>query len=99
MSAARDEADRVDRILLSWREAMDRGGLAGCVLNGAKEVALEAFMAGRIGFLDMAAVVEKVLAELTGARHTDVEFSLDNVRHVDHLAREAAGALPGSYRL
>jgi 1-deoxy-D-xylulose-5-phosphate reductoisomerase len=36
---------------------MQRGGLQGAVLNGAKEAALDAFIAGRIGFLDMADIV------------------------------------------
>jgi 1-deoxy-D-xylulose-5-phosphate reductoisomerase len=35
-------------------EAMALGGLAGAVFNAAKEAALDAFLAGRIGFLDMA---------------------------------------------
>ena len=40
------------------------GGLAGAVFNAAKEAALDAFLAGRIGFLDMAVLVEHVLEKL-----------------------------------
>lgn len=40
------------------------GGLAGAVFNAAKEAALDAFIAGRIGFLDMAVLVEHVLERL-----------------------------------
>ncbi|MGI2034907.1 1-deoxy-D-xylulose-5-phosphate reductoisomerase [Rhizobium panacihumi] len=47
------------------RLAMTRGGVQGAVLNGAKEVALEAFIAGRIGFLTMAEITEKVMTELS----------------------------------
>ncbi len=72
------------------REVMEAGGLSGAVFNAAKERALDAFIAGEIGFLDMAAVVEDVLSEMTGQGHINVEFSLDNVVAVDHLAREAA---------
>jgi hypothetical protein len=38
----------------------------------------------------MAWVVEGVLSEMTGAGHINVEFSLDNVVAVDHLARDMA---------
>ncbi len=72
------------------REVMAAGGLSGAVFNAAKERALDAFIAGEIGFLDMAAVVEDVLTELTGTGHIAAEFSLDNVVAADHLAREAA---------
>lgn len=72
------------------REVMAAGGLAGAAFNAAKERALDGFVAGEIGFLEMAAVVEEVLSELTGQGHINVEFSLDNVVAVDHFAREAA---------
>ncbi|MCU0856526.1 MAG: 1-deoxy-D-xylulose-5-phosphate reductoisomerase [Rhodobacteraceae bacterium] len=72
------------------REVMAAGGLSGAVFNAAKERALDAFIAGEIGFLDMAAVVEEVLSEMIGAGHINVEFSLDNVVAVDHLARDMA---------
>ncbi len=77
------------------REVMAAGGLAGAVFNAAKERALDAFIAGEIGFLDMAGIVEDVLSEMIGAGHINVEFSLDNVVAVDHLARDtAARAIP-----
>lgn len=62
------------------REAMAAGGLAGAAFNGAKEAALDAFLAGRIGFLDMAAVVEEVMSRLAPfapAAHLDDVFALD----------------------
>ncbi|GMG83657.1 1-deoxy-D-xylulose-5-phosphate reductoisomerase [Paralimibaculum aggregatum] len=46
------------------RRAMERGGVAGCVMNGAREVALDAFIAGQIGFLDMARLVESAMEAL-----------------------------------
>ena len=36
------------------REAGERGGTYPCAFNAANEVAVEAFLAGRIGFLDIA---------------------------------------------
>ena len=42
-------------------EAMRTGGNMPCVLNAANEVAVEAFLEGEIGFLDMQDVIEKTL--------------------------------------
>ena len=42
-------------------EAMRTGGNMPCVLNAANEVAVEAFLKGEIGFLDMPDVIEKTL--------------------------------------
>ncbi len=83
------DATRFPAIRLA-REAMDRGGLAGCVLNGAKEVALEAFMAGRIGFLDMAALVEEVMDSLS---HLDAATGLEDVYDADAAARRGMADL------
>ena len=73
---------------------MDTGGLAGTVFNGAKERALDAFIAGRIGFLQMAEVVERVLEGLSARSSLiDATMTLDIVVQTDHLAREQADAV------
>ncbi|HET7411408.1 MAG TPA: 1-deoxy-D-xylulose-5-phosphate reductoisomerase, partial [Pararhizobium sp.] len=69
------------------RVAMERGGLAGAVLNGAKECALEAFIDGEIGFLAMAEVVERVMDQLHGLGHGE---TLDAVYEADREARRLA---------
>ena len=46
------------------RRVLEIGGLAGAVFNAAKEAALDRFIAGDIGFLDMARLVESVLEDL-----------------------------------
>jgi 1-deoxy-D-xylulose-5-phosphate reductoisomerase len=46
------------------REALSAGGGAPCVLNAANEVAVEAFLGGRIGFADIPALDEQVLQTL-----------------------------------
>jgi 1-deoxy-D-xylulose-5-phosphate reductoisomerase len=73
------------------REVMQTGGLAGAVFNAAKETALDGFIAGQIGFTDMAGVVEEVL-DVISARpgHIDATMTLDNVAQTDHLARQEA---------
>lgn len=49
------------------REAGERGGTFPCAFNAANEVAVAAFLDGRIGFLEIAARVEDVLARVDGA--------------------------------
>jgi 1-deoxy-D-xylulose-5-phosphate reductoisomerase len=46
------------------REAGEAGGTAPCVLNAANEVAVHAFLEGRLPFLGIAEVVERTLDEL-----------------------------------
>ena len=70
---------------------MESRGLSGAVFNGAKERALDAFIAGRIGFLQMAEVVERVLDALSARSGLiDATMTLDIVAQTDHLAREHA---------
>ena len=69
------------------RQAMKAGGLTPCALNAAHEVALDAFIAGQIGFLDMAGLVEDTLSRLSCLPEA---ATLDDVFHVDDQARLAA---------
>jgi 1-deoxy-D-xylulose-5-phosphate reductoisomerase len=55
------------------RESGERGGTYPCVYNAANEVAVAAFRIGRLGFLDIAAVVEEALANVEGAPARDLE--------------------------
>lgn len=72
------------------RQAMEAGGLQGAVLNGAKEVALEAFIDGRIGFLDMADIAEAVMEALSGL---PAAGAMEDVFAADAEARVRAAAL------
>ncbi|MGH1369071.1 MAG: 1-deoxy-D-xylulose-5-phosphate reductoisomerase [Maritimibacter sp.] len=73
------------------REVMAAGGLSGAVFNAAKECALDGFISGAIGFMDMSALVEQVLSDLNGDHGLmNATFTLDNVRHADHMARVRA---------
>jgi 1-deoxy-D-xylulose-5-phosphate reductoisomerase len=73
------------------REVMARGGLAGAVFNAAKESALDGFIAGALKFTEMSEVVEETLTVVdNNGGHIDDTMTLDNVLHIDHLARENA---------
>jgi 1-deoxy-D-xylulose-5-phosphate reductoisomerase len=71
------------------REAGEAGGAAPCVLNAADEVAVEAFLAGRIAFTSIPEVIEGTLEALpaTAPAHFDDLFA------ADAEAREEAGRL------
>ena len=74
------------------REVLAAGGSAGTVLNAANEVAVEAFLGGKIGFLAIAGLVETTLestAELIG-RH---RRGLEDVLAIDTEARAKAKGL------
>ncbi|WP_226621511.1 1-deoxy-D-xylulose-5-phosphate reductoisomerase [Alloyangia pacifica] len=76
------------------REVMAAGGLSGAVFNAAKEQALDDFIAKRIGFQDMAVIVEQTLERLSAENAvTTAEITLDNVLAADHLARRTAREL------
>ena len=72
------------------RLAMTRGGLQGAILNAAKEMALEAFIAGRAGFLQMADITESVMETML---LTPPAATMDDVFAVDAEARRRAGEL------
>jgi len=46
-------------------EAINRGGNKPCVLNAANEVAVEAFLQGKAGFLHMSDIIEQTLEKTT----------------------------------
>jgi 1-deoxy-D-xylulose-5-phosphate reductoisomerase len=74
------------------REAAVAGGTAPCVLNAANEVAVHAFLDGRLGFLGIPEVTERTLERLgTGRIH-----SFESLYEADREAREAAAGLVGA---
>jgi len=72
-------------------EAMRKGGMAPTVLNAANEIAVDAFLNRRIGFLDIPRVVEQTLLETPDA-NAPCE-TLEGVLSADARARERAGAI------
>jgi 1-deoxy-D-xylulose-5-phosphate reductoisomerase len=70
------------------REVMQAGGLSGAIFNGAKEAALEAFIAGKIPFLKMAEIVERVVTQMPVSKAYDIA----DVYQADQNARTLANA-------
>jgi len=69
---------------------MNQGGLSGAVFNAAKEAALDAFLARKIGFTDMAGLVGQVSESLSAGSLGNAEITLDSVDAADQLARQTA---------
>jgi 1-deoxy-D-xylulose-5-phosphate reductoisomerase len=79
------------------RRVMEEGGLAGALFNAAKETALDAFLARRLRFTDMAVVVTRTLDALSGSGDLpclapeDAGTGLEAVLEADRLGRRGAG--------
>ena len=70
------------------REVMAVRGLAGAAFIAAKDIALDHFIAGDIGFMEMAAVVEDTLTQLSHDSSLGIAApSLEDVQAMDHLTR------------
>ena len=65
------------------------GGTMPCIMNAANEVAVGAFLAGRLGFLDIYDIIEKTMQ----ARESQKNPSLELLFEEDAWARAFAGQL------
>ena len=72
------------------REAGERGGTYPCAYNAANEIAVAAFLDGRLPFLGIADAVEETLAAVDGRAAGD----LDDLIQADADARRLAGGRP-----
>ncbi len=86
------DEDRFPSLRLA-REALEIGGAAGAVLNAAKEIALDAFLDGEIGFVDMAICVEVTLSKLQVQAENIAKIDgIDAIILIDKEARSVARA-------
>lgn len=68
-------------------QAQEQGGSATCTLNAADEVAVEAFLAGRISFPGIAQTVEETLSRQAAKKPATIEEVLEIDRRSRELAR------------
>jgi len=71
--------------------ALREGGTMAVVLNAANEVAVAAFLAGRIGFREIHRIIERTMQRHSNGRAREIGAILD----VDRWAREKASSLIG----
>ncbi|WP_224815029.1 1-deoxy-D-xylulose-5-phosphate reductoisomerase [Hasllibacter sp. MH4015] len=75
------------------RQVMETGGAAGAIFNAAKETALDGFLARRIGFMDMSAIVEATLDAMSSKISlSNAPATLEEVLQTDQIARDTAWA-------
>lgn len=67
-------------------EALEAGGTAPAILNAANEIAVEAFLAEQVGFMDIPHIIESVLSAST----IEEADSIEQLVAVDAAARHAA---------
>ncbi|MBV9157531.1 MAG: 1-deoxy-D-xylulose-5-phosphate reductoisomerase, partial [Acidobacteriaceae bacterium] len=72
-------------------QAQATGGSASCTLNAADEIAVEAFLGGRIGFTEIAEVVEETLARQPGTKAATIE----EIVEIDAVSRQTACEIVG----
>jgi len=91
LTFAQVDPDRFPCFMLA-RQALEAGGIAPAVLNAANEVAVDAFLTGKIGFLDIASIVDTCLSkDLVGDLTT-----IEAVCAIDQTAREHARQIVAS---
>ena len=84
----RPDAARFPALRLA-RQALQSGGAAPTILNAANEVAVRRFLQGQVGFLEVAAIVERTLERLPGRALE----TFDDVRDADREARAVAESI------
>jgi 1-deoxy-D-xylulose-5-phosphate reductoisomerase len=89
LSFERPDEQRFQAIGLA-RAAMRRGGMAPAVLNAANEIAVEAFLAGRLGFLQIAQLVAETLTEAERCGFLAQSADLAAVLETDAATRQLA---------
>ena len=70
-------------------DALSIGGTMPCVLNGANEVAVDAFLKGNIGFLDIPRIIEATMK----AHTVILDYTMDDVLAADRFAKEYTRSL------
>ena len=75
------------------REAMKKGGSLPCALNAADEIAVAAFLEGRLGFLGIPEVIERVLARMPSQQFEKIEDVLTADQEARRMAREEVSQL------
>ena len=74
-------------LYLSYR-AMERGGNSACILNAANEIAVEAFLNDKIGFLNMSDLIDNCLEKITFVKSPTIEDYIETDQQTRLLANK-----------
>ena len=75
------------------REALEKGGVMPCALNAADEIAVEAFLAGRLRFTGIPQVIEAVMRQTPDLHPGSMEDILECDRESRQRARQAVARI------
>lgn len=82
------DTDRFPALSLAY-SAIGKGGNMPCIMNAANEVAVEAFLNGKIGFYDITHIIEDTMAGVDFVKEPD----LDNIYQTNNEALARAGEI------
>lgn len=88
LTFAQPDLSRFRNLLLA-RQALTRGGNQPCILNAANEVAVDSFLKGQIGFMQIATIIESVIEKTDYIGNP----SLEELVETDNRARSIANLL------
>ena len=77
-------------------QCQEAGGSATCTLNAADEIAVDAFLQGRIGFLGIHEIVQETLSRVAAATPRTIGDILEMDRESRAVARQLAAARAAS---
>ncbi|MCR4282776.1 MAG: 1-deoxy-D-xylulose-5-phosphate reductoisomerase [Bauldia sp.] len=92
LSFERPDRDRFPALSVT-RAALDAGGWATNILSAANEMAVAAFLAGAIGFLEIARIVEETVARASTAAGRRAPATIDEAIALDAEGRRIAAGL------
>ncbi|MDC1024892.1 1-deoxy-D-xylulose-5-phosphate reductoisomerase [Flavobacteriales bacterium] len=69
-------------------KAMSKGGNSACILNAANEIAVEAFLNGKIGFLNMSDLIDNCLEKITFVKSPTIEDYIETDQQTRLLANK-----------
>lgn len=90
----RPDLERFPALTLA-RNVMELGDAAGTIFNAADEVAVEAFLGRKIGFLEISELLEDVLNRLHTQNMLDCPDQLEEILQLDQVARRVANEIIG----
>jgi 1-deoxy-D-xylulose-5-phosphate reductoisomerase len=90
----RPDLERFPCLRLAY-EAVRAGGTAAAILNAANEVAVESFLAGRLGFTGIPRVIEGTLAAVAHRPATNLDVVLEDDARARETSRRIAAGLTG----
>jgi 1-deoxy-D-xylulose-5-phosphate reductoisomerase len=90
----RPDVERFPALAIA-QAALAEGGWATNILSAANEVAVAAFLAGEIGFLQIAEIVEETIVRAAAAVPTKAPTTIEEAVAVDREGRRIAADLVG----